>query len=787
MNKYIVTAMALLAAGTVTARHLSPDEALGRLTGSEARRLPASLSKAPQLLYSAKADGLERVYLFGHAAKDGFMIVSGDDAVPALLGYSDSETIAPDNLPDNLRYWLDEYARQIAYAAQNTDGEPATPAIKQRATVEPKLTTIWDQLQPFNKFTPMHSAMPTPTGCVATAVAQIMNWHKWPEQPTGKKSFNSYYIGTLSIDFDRIKFDWDKMLDRYYLSSPEENIDAVATLMMAVGYASEMVYNQNSSGATGYNAANGMLTYFGYNKAMTLENREWYDIEEWDDLVYAELTENGPVYYEGTGDGGGHAFVCDGYDGETGLFHFNWGWSGKGNGYYRLSALDPDYQGTGGNSLGYNYTQDIIRGLKKSTGTDDEKPVYMFAPRKGVVSAWEEAELGKPVTIKGYETLDGFNNYSVVTVPGVEFGVRLHNLATGEDIDVLSQNGKYDFAPYNKTNIIRYALPTDLAEGSYNLTPVWRTNEGPWQTMRTSPQTRNYVPVTVAAGKATFGFGEAEARLEAKITDAPEYFTTAGEFTIKGTMSSVGTHDFTGLLCAVFVKKDAAGNLQIIDQGESQRVDLEPGKTIDFEYTSYPQTKKELVDGDDYGLVIGNANTGELISPVYAVKVGNRYGALEMTTYNYKITSSSFLDPENVNVQASIKVVAGEYEGPLAVGFSTKKDPFEPTRFTVSADDKHLIAGDDKPVTFSGVLDGVEEGEIYYAHLMYKGTGGEWTQLSNYPITVVVAKTYSGVENVATGEDEAEYYDTFGRKVANPSPGSIYIRVTPQGSKKVIF
>lgn len=143
-----------------------------------------------------------------------------------------------------------------------------------------------------------------------------------------------------------------------------------------------------------------------------------------------------------------------------------------------------------------------------------------------------------------------------------------------------------------------------------------------------------------------------------------------------------------------------------------------------------------------------------------------------MSTYNYKIAGSNFLDPENVSVQASIKVVAGEYNGPLAVGFSTKKDPFEPTHFTVSADDKHLIAGDDKPVTFSGVLDGVEEGDLYYAHLMYKGTDGEWAQLSDYPIMVVVAKTYSGVENVATDEGAAEYYDTFGRKVANPSPAA---------------
>ena len=265
-------------------------------------------------------------------------------------------------MPDNLRWWLDEYARQIAYAAQSDD-EAGDATIISRPDVAPKLTTLWDQIQPYNDQTPFCNGLPCPTGCVATAMAQIMNWHKWPEKPTGQKSFNSYYIGNLSIDFDQLTFDWDKMLDRYIQSSPQENIDAVATLMLACGYAAEMTYHNNSSGATGYNAVNGMMTHFGYSKAMSLECRQWYEIDEWDSLVYAELTENGPVYYEGNGDGGGHAFVCDGYDSATGLFHFNWGWSGSGNGYYRLSALNPTVQGTGGNSAGYNYTQDIIRGL----------------------------------------------------------------------------------------------------------------------------------------------------------------------------------------------------------------------------------------------------------------------------------------------------------------------------------------------------------------------------------------------------------------------------------------
>ena len=143
-------------------------------------------------------------------------------------------------------------------------------------------------------------------------------------------------------------------------------------------------------------------------------------------------------------------------------------------------------------------------------------------------------------------------------------------------------------------------------------------------------------------------------------------------------MSSVGTADFSGLICAVFVTLDKNGDLQIVDQGEAVRYDVEHGKTIDFEYTSFPKTQSKLTDGDDYGIVIGNANTGELVSPIYKIAVGNRYGKLSMSTYNFGISGSNYLDPQNVNVKFNIKVVAGEYEGPFAIGYSLKKTRLRP-------------------------------------------------------------------------------------------------------------
>lgn len=801
MKRNLLIAIAALSAVTLSARQLTPDEALARLSGDAGARRGApavsGVGKTPRLVKTAKAGDAERVYLFAGADDRGFMVLSADDRVPALLAYSDSETIDADNMPSNLQYWLDEYARQIAWAEENNVVMADAAEATTRAEVAPKLTTKWDQVDPYNGMTPMHNGLPTPTGCVATAVAQIMKWHEWPVRGNGVKTFSSYYVGTLGMDFGAYEFEWDLMPDQLLTTSPQECKDAVSYLMKAAGYASEMVYHQKASGATGYHAAEGLFTHLGYSKAMTLERHEWYEIDEWEDLVYAELTENGPVYFEGDGDGGGHAFVCDGYQASTGLFHFNWGWSGRGDGYYRLTALNPNYVGTGGYESGYNYSQDIIRGLKKAPEGVAEEAVLIFSPGKGVITPWETCTLGQRITIKGYDTSDGFVNRSIVPVPEVEFGVRLRNVNNGEVMDVKSDTDPYDFDHYSKVNIISFYFPAEIAEGEYVMQPIWRTKRGEWREMRYSPQTCNYVPVTVKDGNAELGLGVAEGRVEGKLTHAPAYFTTSGEFTVKGTLKNVGTRSFTGLVCAVFFKFDAKNQPVVIDQGDAERVDVRVGQTLEYEYTSTPQNGR-LTDGDDYYISLGNANTGEILTPLYAVRVGNKYGKLQMSTTEFSIAGSNYLDPSNVRVTTSVKVVAGMYDGPIAVGYFVKKTAEEPERLTISKTDFHLEAGDDKTITFDGILNHVEEGDVYYAHIMYKNADDKWVRLSLAPVTVVVGADYSveetdpeaGVDTVAGDAVSVSVYNLSGIPVGSDlsglAPGVYIVRTTDASGRTTV-
>lgn len=186
------------------------------------------------------------------------------------------------------------------------------------------------------------------TGCVATAMAQVINYHKYPEKGIGSNSYTTTTSGlSVSFNFGATTFDWDNMADIYSLSSTAEQKTAVATLMKACGVSVNMDYGTGASGAMSAFVPAALVNYFGYDKATAYRERIWFSGQEWEDLVYNELATVGPVYYGGTtARNEGHAFVCDGYRAD-GFFHINWGWGGQSNGYFRLSALDPSSHGIG--------------------------------------------------------------------------------------------------------------------------------------------------------------------------------------------------------------------------------------------------------------------------------------------------------------------------------------------------------------------------------------------------------------------------------------------------------
>lgn len=372
-------------AASALASPVTPEQALARL-GDSSRKAVAGKGEV-KLVHTAMTKNLTpAVYIFNKGDDAGFLVLPADDMAYPVLGYSDSGSFNAADIPPQMQWWLDQYAGQIDYAA----GKPASSmadAVMQarrsgRKAIEPMCKTRWDQVAPYNNKCPLLGANRTYTGCVATSMAQVMKYFQYPETGKGYISYDSESLGKrISHNFANQKYKWDKMRETYKEGSySDEEAEAVATLMLSCGSAVKMDYAADSSGTLAMNISNGLVKYFDYDPNISYVIRACYPASEWERMMYENLRDVGPILYGGGSMiGGGHSFVCDGYDGE-GYFHFNWGWSGMSDGYFLLDALSPDSLGAGGGGGGgYNFTQDAVLGIQPPTGLPkEERPTKLI-------------------------------------------------------------------------------------------------------------------------------------------------------------------------------------------------------------------------------------------------------------------------------------------------------------------------------------------------------------------------------------------------------------------------
>ena len=320
-------------------------------------------------------DSQESLYFFDIEGGKGFVIASGDDNTPSILGYTDSGSYDEDALPENMKVWLEGYRRQIENAHSASTRSSATRgALPNHAKIAPMLTTKWDQRNPYNLQCPYSGFTRCVTGCAATAIAQIMYYHRKNSIRELPRELKGYRYKNSNISVNTFPkgsaIDWDNMLNSYSTSSyggeTSAQKNAVAYLMAYLGSAMKMEYGTAASSSSLGNVRAALISYFNYSETMTTEEREDYSDAEWDNLIYSELAAGRPVNYTGTAVDGeeksGHSFVCDGYDG-NGYYHINWGWGGTADGCFLLSALNPEVQGTGGASSAYTTGHEILIGI----------------------------------------------------------------------------------------------------------------------------------------------------------------------------------------------------------------------------------------------------------------------------------------------------------------------------------------------------------------------------------------------------------------------------------------
>lgn len=354
----------------------------------------ASSAKAKSKRVKSVSGEVPAYYVFPNGEGKGFTVVSGDDRLPEVVGYSDKGTYDEENLPSNYVGFMKAYEEMVGQldngdsraSASIAEAKALRSSGYQQPTVAPLLGSIqWDQIIPYNKMCPMYNSTDrSVTGCVATAMAQVMMYYQYPK--TLQADIPAYVTRTKYLSIPQINkgesYDWNNMLPQYASYEPLNYTDAqaaaVAKLLYHCGVACEMDYGPSS----GANVTPAILsTYFGYDSDLMQDlNRDVFTLAEWSQIMDKELTAKRPILYSGQSSDGGHEFVCDGTDG-NGLYHINWGWGGYQDGYFDVTILNPYKGGAGSGSApdGYNQYCSMIVGIAPDNGKVDE-PLVEVAP-----------------------------------------------------------------------------------------------------------------------------------------------------------------------------------------------------------------------------------------------------------------------------------------------------------------------------------------------------------------------------------------------------------------------
>ena len=323
----LLTSTLSLSAQRVT-KDAATQKAMAFLTqlNRKAAAARSTISKTPQLVLANNSDEL---YVFNDKANGGYVVISGEERMPDVLAYSYDGLFDEDGMPCNMQAWLDNYAEQVKYLRTHPEANMKKKSLAERRNIGPLLTCWFHQGTPYNNNCPEVDGKRCVTGCVATAMAQIMYYWQWPKQTTNViPGYTTYELKIDMPDIPVTTIDWDNMLGQYYGNNyTEEQADAISTLMLLCGTSAKIEYRSDGSGASTNDAAYAFRHYFGYDDLLEEFYRHAYDSEIWEQMIYDELNDGRPVLYSGCyEDGYGHAFVVDGY--ENNFFHVNWGWGG---------------------------------------------------------------------------------------------------------------------------------------------------------------------------------------------------------------------------------------------------------------------------------------------------------------------------------------------------------------------------------------------------------------------------------------------------------------------------
>ncbi|MCM1021884.1 MAG: thiol protease/hemagglutinin PrtT [Muribaculum sp.] len=676
-SKTVAALLTLTCALPAYAVQLTPHQAIARAEKATTTQKQLSVNTTPIYVLESEATGEAAIYVFNNEMS-GYTIVSASDCAEPILGYSTTGCFDYNNIPPAMKWWLSEYQKQIEYAEQQHPTQQiATYAqsasnYSQWKEIAPLIQTKWNQSAPYNLYTPVLAGSQSPTGCVATAMAQIMRYHQWPAKGQGSHDYTfeyTYKVNNVeqkgqesqSMDFSKVTFDWSNMTYTYGIASTSKEKDAVATLMHACGVSVDMGYGQNSSGAQSNKLPGAYIQYFNYDKSAFYHQRKFFNTADWEEMIYNELKAERPVQYSGHGDGGGHSFVCDGYQ-DNGYFHINWGWGGSSDGYFKLSALDPSTLGIGGGTGGYNTTQGAVINIK----LPEENSEYTYLVGASGLSA-PNSIINRNASVTLFpnekeEKVSGtvFYNISPVAIPSLSFGVEVKNMGTNE-IEYYTSFNSSNLNPNYGYSSISFNCSNITTSGTYQIAPAYTLNSGKtWSKILiplTSPQ---YITLTVNDDVVTVSTPDTSAKLEAKSSDIPSQLVCNGLYNVNVTIKNSGSYFNDFIYCGILNYDESTGSATVESIASSKVIEIQANSTVDVEAEI---NAKNLAANNEYyvAFMIKSGSNYSVISSLYPVTT-TAEGSITAT-----VSPSHLIDGKvpmnNVQFTGKISALNGDFHG----------------------------------------------------------------------------------------------------------------------------
>lgn len=489
MKKISLLSLLTLVAATTFAQAVSQQEACQRAEKFLKKQVvtsPLTLTDGEttiQNLGARKAKSLKQTtsgplpyYIYNAQDGQGYVIVSGDERAREILGYSETGSLSEDSVPDNLLFLLNGYAEEID-SLQKLPSSVSTlyKSSSNRVSISTLLPCKWNQNTPYNYYCPSGC----PTGCVATAMAQILYY--WGNKgydisATDIPGYTTTKTGRVMPSLEATGFDWDLMTSTYSSYRVTESGKAVAKLMQYCGTALKMDYASGGSNAWGADQVPAMTQYFGMDKGMEYVHRPDFTFAEWDEMMYNEMVEGRPVLYGGCGyqsGWGGHAFVLDGYDASTDTYHFNFGWGGSSDGYFALTALRPS-------SYDFNAYVDAVIGIQPNinTGVADE-PFRMSVVDITYSGLSSFTRNNRAEDFKGISIFNAIFDYMNLTL-SVDLGLGLFD-ESGELVEMLASKHVGNYEPQDGFGLEfcfdNLAFGAELPYGTYYIKAISKASD----------------------------------------------------------------------------------------------------------------------------------------------------------------------------------------------------------------------------------------------------------------------------------------------------------------------